>query len=96
MYSIITNSGVIKSTSKGVTRAVKKHFLKHQAYKDCLFNEQNRVDKMVRIGQENHILYTLTQNKNSLSPFNDKVFITRQGDEFISRSFGHFEIKNMN
>ena len=59
----------------------------------CLFSEQQMKHKQTRIIQEGHKLYTATQNKTSLSPFNDKKWITREGDEFQSYSFGHYKLE---
>ena len=50
---------------------------------------------MTRIIQDNHELFTAEVNKKSLSPFNDKKYITREGDEIISYSFGHYKISEM-
>ena len=50
-------------------------------------------NKMTRIMQENHKLYTVEVEKKSLSPFNDKKWVSRDGDDFISYSFGHYKIK---
>ena len=49
-------------------------------------------NKMTRIMQENHKLYTVEVEKKSLSPFNDKKWVSREGDNFISYSYGHYEI----
>ena len=47
---------------------------------------------MTRIMQENHKLYTVEVEKKSLSPFNDKKWVSREGDNFISYSYGHYKI----
>ena len=39
--------------------------------------------------QRKHQLYTADIRKVTLSPFNDKRWITRDGDKFISYSFGN-------
>ena len=43
--------------------------------------------------QENHKLYTVEMEKKSLNPFNDKKWVSRDGDDFISYSFGHYKMK---
>ena len=43
----------------------------------------------VKIVQNRHQLYTAEVKKVSLSPFNDKKWITREGKTFISHSFGN-------
>jgi hypothetical protein len=47
---------------------------------------------MSRIMQENHKLYTVEVEKKSLSPFNDKKWVSREGDNFICYSYGHYKI----
>ena len=47
---------------------------------------------LVELGK-NHKMYTATQNKVSLSPINDKKWITRDNNEFKAYSYGHYKIK---
>ena len=48
----------------------------------------------------NVFLYTTLDpmeiEKKSLSPFNDKKYITREGDNFLSYSYGHYKIEEKN
>ena len=48
---------------------------------------------MTSIQQESHQIFTMEMEKKSLNPFNDKKWITRDGDNFISYSYGHYKIK---
>ena len=48
---------------------------------------------MMRIAKEKHKLFTVEIEKKSLSPFNDKKWITRYRNDFISYSYGHYKIK---
>ena len=50
-------------------------------------------NKMIRFVHDCHQLYTVEQNKTSLSPFNDKRYIQEDG---VSHSFGHYEIELVN
>ena len=93
MYSILPLEGEKKATAKGINGNVKDDILTHQDYKTSLFEKQQFTNKMVRIQHEKHELYTMEQEKKSLNPFNDKKWITRQDDEFISYSYGHYKIK---
>jgi hypothetical protein len=93
MYSILPLEGDKKATAKGINKNTKDDVLTHQNYKDSLFNMQQMTHKMVRIAQEKHKLYTVEIEKKSLSPFNDKKYITREGDNFVSYSYGHYKIK---
>ena len=92
MYSILPLEGSKKATAKGINANVKNDVLTHDDYKDSLFNKQQFTHKMTRIQQESHQLYTMELEKKSLSPFNDKKSITRDGYKFISQSFGNLNI----
>ena len=93
MYSILPLEGDKKATAKGINRTVKDDVLTHQDYKTSLFNKQQFTNTMARIQAEKHQLYTMEIEKKSLSPFNDKKWITRDGDIFTSYSYGHYRIK---
>ena len=45
-----------------------------------------------RILQKEHKLFTSEVVKASLSPFNDKKWVERDGDKFISYSYGHYKV----
>ena len=92
MYSILRVDGNIKATCKGVNTAVKREVLKHEHYKDTLKKNKTRMDTMIRIVQDEHQLYTVQTIKCSLSPYNDKKWISKERDEFQSYSFGHYKI----
>ena len=94
MYSIQPLEGAKKATAKGVDRKVRNEDLSHQDYKQSLFGEQQFTHNMVRIAQEKHKLYTVEMEKKSLSPFSDKKYITRNGDDFTTYSYGHYRISN--
>ena len=93
MYSILPLEGDKKATAKGINANVKDDVLTHQDYKTSLFEKQQFTNKMPRIQAEKHQLYTIELEKKSLSPFNDKKWITRDGDIFTSYSYGHYKIK---
>ena len=93
MYSILSEDGEQKNTAKGVSRCVSENILTHEAYRNCLFNKTSMRNKMIRFVNDRHQLYTVEQNKTSLSPFNDKRYIQENG---VSHSFGHYEIDLVN
>ena len=93
MYSILPLEGEKKATAKGIDGNVKDDILTHQDYKTSLFEKQQFTNKMMRIQHEKHQLYTMEIEKKSLSPFNDKKWITRDGNYFTSYSYGHYRIK---
>ena len=92
MYSILNYNGENKRTAKGVIEQVKKKQIKHEDYKKALFNTKTFVHCGSKIQQDKHQLYTVDITKVTLSPFNDKKWITRDGETFQSYSFGNILI----
>lgn len=93
MYSILKYDGESKNTAKGVIRSVKEKQITHSDYKETLFEKKQMSHIGTKIMQEKHGLFTAEVKKISLSPFNDKKWISREGDQFTSFSFGHHRIK---
>ena len=93
MYSINTSDGKVKKTAKGILTVVKEKNITHEMYKECIFTKKQMIHKMTRIINQEHQLYTVEQNKTSLSPFNDKKWIKRVDSDFTSYSFGHYKIE---
>ena len=91
MYSIKAGHQT-KKTAKGVSRIVKDEVLTHSDYKDTLFHKRCMKNSQTRILQLEHELYTSSVTKTSLSPFNDKKWVNREGDTFTSYSFGHYKL----
>lgn len=85
-----------KSTAKGITRSARQQQLKESAYRAALFTPEvgaSQKMKMQRITSEKHRVYIMSQQKVGLSPYNDKVYIERNGsNEWKSLSFGHYSI----
>ena len=48
---------------------------------------------MMRIGHTHQQLETIETLKKSLSPYNDKRWINKNGEEFETYSFGHWRLK---
>ena len=90
MYSILWSKGCLK-TCKGINRAVNKLILKHDMYKQSLLETNYRVDTVVRIGSVAHQLYTIQNNKISLSPFDDKRYIL--DDKIHTLAYGHYKLQ---
>ena len=95
MYSILPNDGGKVATAKGVDGYVKRMLLSHEDYKNCLMNNTEMVHECINISHKNHTLEKATKKKKSLSPFNDKKWISKDGEEFRSYSFGHKDIAGM-
>ena len=91
MYSIqAVNTN--KKTTKGILTILKEKEIWHEHYKTTLFSTEQMMNKQKRIVQKEHELLTVETKKTSLSPFNDKKWITREGDTFKTYSFGHHKI----
>ena len=82
MYSLKHfNRGKIVETrkAKGVKKCVVKKRVSHDDYKDCLFKNSTIYRSSTSIRSIGHQLYTLKQNKKSLSAFDDKRYILDDG-----------------
>ena len=93
MYSILTVDANLKK-AKGVTKVVINKNLKHDMYRDCIFNNKNRSDKMTMIRSTNHALSTIDQTKLSLSPLDTKRYVLPDGIKTLA--YGHYKISSGN
>ena len=90
MYSIKTLVAEMdKMTAKGVMKAVTEQQIVHENFRTSLFKKKRFIHTGSKILQVKHQLHTANVSKVSLSPYNDKKWITRDGDNFISHSFGN-------
>ena len=89
MYSLNVLSGESKKTSKGIKKKVVAG-IPHQIYRDCLMNRSILYSKMNQIRSYNHVLYSIEQKKISLSPFDDKRYVLKNGMDTLAH--GHYEI----
>ena len=85
MYSISDESNNEKRTSKGHNA-----FIKFQEFYDTLFQKNIPRHQMRGIKCKNHNLCTYETNKRSLSCFDDKRYILRNGIETLA--FGRKDI----
>ena len=92
MYSILNCDGANKKTAKGVITQVKNELITHEDFKTSLFEKKTFIHTGTKIVQDMHQLCTANVTKVTLSPFNDKKWIMRYGDEFTSYSFGNINI----
>jgi len=80
MYSVLYGTGRKQmKKAKGVNTCVVKRRLRHQDYLHCLQNHQLFKHRMKRIGSVGHKVYTIEQQKISLSPYDDKRYILDDG-----------------
>ena len=92
MYSIQIYGGEEKKTAKGVPVQVKNDEITHEDYKNCLLDEKARFHEGTKIFQKDHQLFTANVAKKTLSPYNDKKYISFENGEFTCYSFGHYKI----
>ena len=85
MYSILDESNNEKSTSKGHNR-----FTEFQEFFDTLFKKKILRHTMRGIRSKNHNLETYKTNKRSLSCFDDKRYILKNGINTLA--YGHRDI----
>ena len=71
IYSLKTKKEEMKK-AKGVKKNVVKKDISHPDYVGCLFEERKFMHTMQSIQSFKHQLYTIKQNKITLSPHNDK------------------------
>ena len=90
MYSYIKDDMDGGKTAKGIKKNVIKKDIKHEDYKNVLFNNKQIHHKMKTIRSEKHQLGSFELNKISLSCFDDKRFIHQNG--ITSYAYGHHKI----
>ena len=85
MYAILDESNNEKITSK-----CHNGFIEFQEFYNILFKEKIFRHTMRRIGSKNHNLGTYETNKRSLSCFDDKQYILKNGINTLA--YGHKDI----
>ena len=87
MYAILTMNEDEKKAANGVSSRVKKEEIRYMDYKRCLLDNEIMYHEMGRITHKHHVLQTEEKFKKSLSPYNDKRWINKNGEEFETYSF---------
>ena len=72
MYSYLQDTNECGKTAKGIKKNVIKKDIKHENYKDILFNNKQVYHKMKTIRSQRHQLGSYETNKISLSCFDNK------------------------
>ena len=90
MYSYIKNNDEGGKTAKGIKKNIITKNIKHEDYKEVLFNNKQMHHTMKTIRSNNHQLGSFELNKISLSCFDDKRFIHQNG--ITSYAYGHYKI----
>lgn len=90
MYSYIKDDGQNNKKAKGIKKIVIKNDLKHEDYKSTLLNSEQMFHKMKTIRSDHHQLGSYELNKVSLSCFDDKRYLLKNG--IHSHAYGHYKI----
>lgn len=88
MYSFLCDNKEEKR-AKGIAKATVKKDLKHECYKNTLFDETSMVSSMSSLRSHKHELYGETIQKTGLSAFDDKRYLL---DAVKSYAYGHYKI----
>jgi len=98
MYSIKMCDEEEKMTCKGVSKFFVKNHLRHEHYKQVLYNDTETSANFMTINSKTHRLFTKENVKKCLSSYDDKHFITVIKDDsnnicrMIKFPFGHKNI----
>ena len=90
MYSYVKDNEKEDRTAKGIKKVVINKEIKHENYKNTLFNNKQIYHQMKTIRSVNHQLGSYDLNKISLSCFDDKRYIHNNGKS--SFAYGHKNI----
>ena len=90
MYSYVKDNNKEVKTAKGNKKCIVKKDIKHEDYKNTLFNKMQMHHKMKTIRSDKHQLNSYEINKVSLSCFDDKRYILEDGKS--SYAYGHNKI----
>ena len=97
MYSLLyteNSKTVEKKVAKGIAKNVTKREIRHEHYKDCLFNRKQQMASMHQIRSFQHNVYSIKLKKIGLSPSDDKRYILGNGCD--SLAYGHYLLIDSN
>ena len=95
MYSLLyteNSKTVEKKVAKGIAKNVTKREIRHEHYKECLFNRKQQMASMHQIRSFQHNVYSIKLNKIGLSPFDDKRYILDNSCD--SLAYGHYLLRD--
>ena len=90
MYSYLKDINECGKTGNGIKKNFINKDIKHENYKDVLFNNKQLCHKIKTIRSQRHQLGCYEINKISLSCFDDKRYLHDNGID--SYANGHYEI----
>ena len=81
-----------KKVAKGIAKSEIKNNLRHEHYKQCLFNETVTLNSMNMILSKYHELFMDTVVKKGLCSFDDKRYWKNPIESY---AIGHYKIKEL-
>ena len=90
MYSYLNDTDECGKTAKGEKKNVIMKDIKHENYKNILFNNKHVYHELKTLRGQRHQLGSYEINKISLSCFDDKLYLHNNGTD--SYAYGHYEI----
>ena len=93
MYSYMKDNKQESRTAKGIKKNVIKQKIQHDNYKDTLFNKKQMRHTMRLIKSEKHLIGSYVLDKISLSCFDDKRYIHKNG--VTSYAYGHNRLRKI-
>jgi len=81
-----------KKVAKGISKCEINGTLRHDMYKQCLFDETTTINSMTCIRSQNHELYVDNIVKKGLCSFDDKRYWKNM---FESLAYGHYKIDEL-
>lgn len=90
MYSMVHGN---TEKPKGISKAVIRSKLRHDLYKQCLFNRETQMEPMILFRTDRHEIYTVKLNKTTLSAYDDKRYILEDGIQTLAH--GHWRCQKL-
>ena len=87
--SLLLPNNKEKKTAKGVKKSCVAKNIRHDHYKQCLFDDVTTTAKFCRIQSQRHNLHTAETTKIALSPYDDKRYLISNR---VSYAYGHVNI----
>ena len=88
MYSFLCDEKEEKR-AKGISKVVVKKVLKHEHYRNTLFNETSAIASMICLRSHRHELFCETVQKTGLSAFDDKRYLLNSVESY---AYSHYKI----
>ena len=82
-----------KKRSKGVKYAHMERNVRLEHYRRCLYDQETHISSYNTIRSFNHVLYSITERKKTLTYFDDKRYIL--DDKVHTLPFGHYSIRDI-